>query len=144
MDENTDSRTATFERKRPFDTAARYDSSHAGSADSTPRKRVKRMDQYGDKRGYQDVRDFVPNGVQFSKSGGQLAQQHGYRSENEDDEDFNDVKVEGYAESVDREEEDSTKEDDAAFTEGRRLHIGNLPGGATMDDIRKFFEGYSM
>lgn len=56
--ENIDSRTATFERKRPYDVASRDDISHAGSAESTPRKRKK----HAAKLGIQDLRDSIPNG----------------------------------------------------------------------------------
>lgn len=62
IDADTDSRTATFERKRPHDVATQDDNSNSGSAHSTPRKRKK----HAAKLGYQDVRDFVPNGGSFS------------------------------------------------------------------------------
>jgi len=59
--EDIDSRTATFERKRPYDVATRDDSSNAGSAESTPRKRKK----HAAKLGYHDPRDLMPNDASF-------------------------------------------------------------------------------
>lgn len=62
--ENIDSRIATFERKRPYDIATRDDNSHAGSAESTPRKRKK----YAPKLGYQDLHNFIPNGGSLNQN----------------------------------------------------------------------------
>lgn len=59
-----DSRTATFERKRPHDPAAGDTNSNTGSAKSTPRKRARRERGVG----HQDVRDFVPDGASFSSN----------------------------------------------------------------------------
>lgn len=87
INEGTDSRTATFERKRPFDLTTHDDSSNAGSAASTPRKRRKRRGKGGDQRAYQDVRDFVPDGVNFSRTPGDLP------SGIEGNEDHGDVKT---------------------------------------------------
>jgi len=56
--DNMDSRTATFERKRPHEQATREDNTNAESAASTPRKRKKHSQdiQYG------SVRDSMSNG----------------------------------------------------------------------------------
>lgn len=140
MDEGTDWRTATFERKRPFDSATRDDSSNAGSAKLTSRKRARRMG----KLGHQDVRDFVPGGANFSKTAGGLGESYHHQSENEDDEDYKGLKIEEDDESSDQDEENSAQEDDGAFTEGRRLYVGNLPEGATVEDVRDLFKGYHM
>ena len=60
-----DSRTATFQRnKRPRDLTISDDLSSSGSANSTPRKRARRIG----KLGHQDVRDFVPLGASFSST----------------------------------------------------------------------------
>ena len=62
---NLDSRTAGFHQsKRPRDLTIRDDHSSSGSANSTPRKRARRID----KLGHQDVRDFVPVGASFSST----------------------------------------------------------------------------
>ena len=61
----SDSRTATFQRnKRPRDLTVSDDLSNSGSANSTPRKRARRIG----KLGHQDVRDFVPLGASFSST----------------------------------------------------------------------------
>ena len=57
-----DSRTATFDKKRPLDVAVGEESLGAGSTKSTPRKRAK----HAATMGHQDVRDFVPKGATFS------------------------------------------------------------------------------
>ena len=57
-----DSRTATFERKRPHDVASDGKFSDPESQSATLRKRTK----YAGKPGYQDVRDFVPSGASFT------------------------------------------------------------------------------
>ena len=62
MEQDIDSHPDTLERKRPHNVISRDDTSNAGSAHSTPRKRAK---QAG-KLGHQDVRDFVPVGGSFS------------------------------------------------------------------------------
>ena len=60
-----DSRTAAFHQsKRPHDLTIRDDHSSSGSANSTPRKRARRIG----KLGHQDVRDFVPVGASFSST----------------------------------------------------------------------------
>lgn len=60
-----DSRTAAFQRnKRPRDLTFSDDLSSSGSANSTPRKRARRVG----KLGHQDVRDFVPLGASFSST----------------------------------------------------------------------------
>ena len=60
-----DSRTAAFQRnKRPRDLTTSDDLSSSGSANSTPRKRARRIG----KLGHQDVRDFVPLGASFSST----------------------------------------------------------------------------
>ncbi len=63
-----DSRTGTFELKRPHD-----DSSNAGSTKSTPRKRARRSGRIGQ----QDVRDFVPHGASFSTSAAAIGEGEG-------------------------------------------------------------------
>ena len=61
----SDSRTAAFQRnKRPRDLTLSDDLSSSGSANSTPRKRARRIG----KLGHQDVRDFVPLGANFSST----------------------------------------------------------------------------
>lgn len=131
-----DSRTAIFERKRPHDVATHDDNSNAGSTKTTPRKRIK----HSGKLGYQDVRDFVPNGANFSTRSVSI----GEGSEGED---------ESRSEKSDREIGDSPsasagaisgKEDELAVNEGRRVRVGNLHGLATETDIRQLFSGYSM
>ena len=60
-----DSRTATFHRnKRAHDRTIGDDHSSSGSANSTPRKRARRVGRLG----HQDVRDFVPVGASFSST----------------------------------------------------------------------------
>ena len=60
-----DSRTAALHRsKRPHDLTICDDHSSSGSANSTPRKRARRIG----KLGHQDVRDFVPVGASFSST----------------------------------------------------------------------------
>lgn len=60
-----DSRTAAFQRnKRPRDLTISDDLSSSGSANSTPRKRARRIGKFG----HQDVRDFVPLGASFSST----------------------------------------------------------------------------
>ena len=60
-----DSRTAAFQRnKRPRDLTTSDDLSSSGSANSTPRKRARRIG----KLGHQDVRDFVPLGASFTSA----------------------------------------------------------------------------
>ena len=61
----SDSRTAAFRRnKRPRDLTLSDDLSSSGSANSTPRKRARRIG----KLGHQDLRDFVPLGASFSST----------------------------------------------------------------------------
>ena len=64
MDEDSDSRTASFERKQPHGDSDNDPSGDAASTHSTPRKRVKRRG----KAGGRDLRDFVPVGGNFSTS----------------------------------------------------------------------------
>ena len=64
MEQDTDSRTASFDHKRPYEVSSNDTASNAGRGHSTPRKRLKRTGKLGD----QDVRDFVPVGANFSKS----------------------------------------------------------------------------
>ena len=60
-----DSRSATFhQNKRPHDLTIGDDHSSSGSANSTPRKRTRRVG----KLAHQDVRDFVPVGASFSST----------------------------------------------------------------------------
>ena len=64
MDEDTDSRTAAFERKRPHGASENDTHELATSGQSTPRKRIKRQD----KAGGQDLGDFITVGGNFSTS----------------------------------------------------------------------------
>ena len=134
MEGDTDSRVATLERKRPYDPAIGDGNSNAGSVTSTPRKRAK----YTGKLGHQDVRDFVPNGASFSSSA--LPFDDVSASEGES--------VQLVASIKNKEVEDDdfyhVSEDDTPIKEGRRLYIGNLSANATVEDVRKFFSGYSM
>ena len=60
-----DSRSATFhQNKRPHDLTIGDDHPSSGSANSTPRKRARRVG----KLAHQDVRDFVPVGASFSSN----------------------------------------------------------------------------
>lgn len=56
--DNMDSRTATFERKRPHEQATREDNTNAESAASTPRKRKKHSQDIK----YGSLRDSMSNG----------------------------------------------------------------------------------
>ena len=64
MEQDTEPRTASFDRKRPHEVSSNDAASNTGRGHSTPRKRSKRAGKLGD----QDVRDFVPVGASFSKS----------------------------------------------------------------------------
>lgn len=64
MDEDNDSRTAAFERKRPHGDSANETHGITTSGRSTPRKRIKRQDGAGG----QELGDFVPVGGNFSTS----------------------------------------------------------------------------
>ncbi|KAK3170618.1 hypothetical protein OEA41_002699 [Lepraria neglecta] len=135
MEGDTDSRTvATLERKRPYDLAIGDGNSNAGSVTSTPRKRAK----YTGKLGHQDVRDFVPTGASFSSSAVPL-----------DDVSASEGESVQLVASIKNEEVENdgfydASEDDTPINEGRRLYIGNLSGDATVEDVRKFFSGYSI
>ena len=134
MEGDTDSRTASLERKRPYDLAIGDGSLNAGSVTSTPRKRAK----YTGKVGYQDVRDFVPTGATFSSSAVPFDDVSASEGES--------VQLVASIKNKEVDDDDSyyVSEDDTPIKEGRRLYIGNLSGNATVEDVRKFFGGYSM
>ncbi len=139
MEQDTDSRIATLERKRPHNVVSRDGASNASSAHSTPRKRVKHAGQLG----CQDVRDFVPVGVSFSTSavGVDEAQDSG--------DDGSQVELSLKAETLnDREvfkvSDANVADRERALLEGRRLVIQDLPPNTTEEDLEQFFKGYSM
>ncbi|KAK4690590.1 protein AIR1/2, partial [Lecanoromycetidae sp. Uapishka_2] len=134
MDEGTDSRAASFERKRPFDLTTRDDNSNPGSAQSTPRKRAKRTG----KLGHQDLRDFVPAGANFSQTATGLAHSNGDQGEDQDDADYEDQEM--LDELGSGPSEERSEEGEPTIIEGRRLRVGNLPEGTTVDDIRRSLE----
>lgn len=139
MDEDADSGTATFERKRPHDVLSRDDASNAGSAHSTPRKRVK----YATKLGHQEIRDFVPVGASFSTSAVPVEE-----AEDSGDEGFQaetSPKTENSSnyEVVETSDSDAA-EQEKALVEGRRLFIRDLPPDITEEDLKQFFKGYSV
>ena len=134
MDGDTDSRTTTLERKRPYDLAIGDGNSNASSINSTPRKRAK----YTGKLGHQDVRDFVSTGASFSSSAVPFDDVSASEGES--------VQLVASIKNKEVEGDDfyHISEDDTPTKEGRRLYIGNLSGNATVEDVRKFFSGYSM
>ena len=143
MDEEDDSRTAVFERKRPFESVTQDGTKDTSSTGSPSRKRSR----HANKAEYQDLRDFVPVGATFSTTGRDL--------ENVDEDHLGDDV--GNSDNDDEENEAGESlglndqgngspihDIDAAIVEGRRLEIGNLPVGVTKTDIEKLFKGYSM
>ena len=135
MDE--DSRTATFDRKRHHDIVVLDEISNASSAKSTPRKRARR---YGNIR-HQDSHSLVSNSAGFSKSAAHVGEDQG--SEDDGLSEISEGERDGNPSSTAYVVHDEGG-DDLALNEGRRLHIGNLPGLATEADIRELFGGYSM
>lgn len=138
-EQDTVSRTVTLERKRPHDVVSRDDASNAGSAHSTPRKRVK----HAGKLGYQDVRDFVPVGASFSTSIVPVDEAQDSRD------DGSQVESSPKAETLNGYEvlevsESDVAERERALVEGRRLLIKDLPPNTAEEDLKKFFKGYSM
>ena len=134
IDSDIDSRTATFERKRPYDIDAGDDTSNAGSPASTPRKRVRCTG----KLAYQDVRDFVPSGANFSSSAIFL--------EAETDGEIEGPQLVAPTKSEDMKDDSfcDVSEDSKSSNEGRRLFLGNLAYATTEEDLRAFFDGFVM
>ena len=139
MEEDADSGTATFGRKRPHDVISRDDASNAGVVHSNPRKRAK----HAGKLGYQDVRDFVPVGASFSTSAVPVdeAENSGHEGSQAEtslkSEDLSDHEVFKVSES-------DVAEQENALVGGRRLLITDLPPDITEEDLKQFFKGYSM
>ena len=134
MDEDADSGRATFERKRPHNTLSRDDASNVSSAHSTPRKRVK----HGRKLSRQGIRDFVPVGASFSTSAVPVE-----KAGDSSDEGLQ-AETSLKTENLSNNEAVGTFESDAAEHEGRRLLITDLPPNITEEDLKQFFEGYSV
>lgn len=139
IDEDADSGTTTFERKRPHDVVSRDDASNAGSAQSTPRKRVK----YAGKLRHQEIRDFVPVGASFSTSAVPVEE-----AEDSGDEGFQAGKSPKAENLSDYEVvevlESDIVEQGKALVEGRRLFISDLPPDVREEDLKQIFKGYSM
>ena len=138
-EQDTVSRTVTLERKRHHDIVSRDESSNAGSAHSTPRKRVK----HAGKLGYQDVRDFVPVGASFSTS---IVPVHEPQDSRDDG---SQVELSPTTETLNGYEvlkvsESDVAERERALVEGRRLLIKDLHPNTTEEDLKKLFKGYSM
>lgn len=149
-----DSRTATFERKRPLELVSHDNPSTAGSVPSTPRKRAK----HTGKQGHQDVKDFVSAGGSFSASAAPLvAEQHNdipnspvHRSSfsqlQEQEGERESVFAKGHGYNVISKDRGGEPSWDAinSVTEGLRLFVGNLHFATKEEDVRKFFKGYTM
>lgn len=139
IDEDADSGTTTFERKRPHDVVSRDDASNAGSAQSTPRKRVK----YAGKLRHQEIRDFVPVGASFSTSAVPVEE-----AEDSGDEGFQAGKSPKAENLSDYEVvevlESDIVEQGKALVEGRRLFISDLPPDVREEDLKQIFKGYSI
>lgn len=139
MEQDTDTHTATLERKRPHDVVSRDDASNAGSAHSTPRKRAKHVG----KLGHQDVRDFVPVGGSFSTSA--VPVDEAQDSGDDGSQAEIGLKAETFSDDeVFKVSESNVAEQEKALTEGRRLFIRDLPSDTTEEDLKQFFKGYSM
>ena len=139
MEQGIDSGTSTLERKRPHDVTFRDEAPNADSKPSTPRKRVKHPETLG----YQDVREFVPVGASFSTSVVPL-----HEAQNSGD-DGPQVGTSVKADILNRHGISKVSGFDVAIqgkalVEGRRLLIRNLPPDTTEEDLKHFFEGYSM
>lgn len=139
MGQATESPPATLEHKRPHDVVSRDDTSNAGSAHSTPRKRAR----HPGKMGHQNVRDFVPAGASFSTGVVPVDEALG------GDDDGSQVEFSPKAETLMEHEVSNVSQSDIAdrenaLVEGRQLIISNLPSNTTAEDSKQFFEGYTM
>ena len=139
LEQDTDLGAATHQRKRPRGAVSRDDTSNAGSAHSTPRKRAK----HAGKLGHQDVRDFVPVGASFSTSVVPVdeAQDSG--------DDGSQAEMSLKAEALNDDDvfemfESNGTEQQKALVEGRRLLIRDLPPDTTEEDLTQFFKGYNV
>ena len=133
MEQDTDS------RKRPHEIVSRDDASNAGSAHSTPRKRVR----HAGKLGHEDVRDFVPVGASFSTSVVTVDEtQDGGNDGSQAETSLMAEALSGYG--VFKASESDVAEQEKALVEGRRLFIKDLPPDTTEEDLKHFFKGYSM
>lgn len=139
-DENVDSRTANFERKRPHGRISSSSSSNNVPTDSAPRKRAKDAGNLG----YQDVRDFVPPAGEFSKNpvameeirdSGRDGSSSGLEDQNIKPAPSTVINVDGVF---------LDERVDGSINDGRCLYIENLPKQATEEDIRSLFADYSM
>lgn len=139
MEQSTDSPTATLERKRPHNVVSRDDSSNAGSAHSTPRKRAK----HAEKLGHQDVRDFVPVGASFSTSVVPVDEAQDIGDDDSQAEISLKAEILSDYEALEVSESDVAERENA-LVEGRRLFIRDLPPDTTKEDLKHFFKGYSM
>ena len=129
-----DSRTATFERKRPHDVTSSNNSSDAASNIFTPRKRTKPTG----KSGYRDIHDF------FSSEAGSTTSTT-YTQEGQGTE-----KKQEYQGKTDGQTEgdllsgvvSSGQDEDLAVNEGSHLHIGSPPMLVTEAAARQTSNGY--
>ncbi len=139
LEQDTDLGAATHQRKRPHGVVSRDDTSNAGSAHSTPRKRAK----YAGKLGHQDVRDFVPVGASFSTS--VVPVDEAQDSGDDGSQAEMSIKVETLNDDdVFEVFEFNGAEQQKALVEGRRLVIRDLPPDTTEEDLAQFFKGYDV
>lgn len=139
MEQDTEFRTATLQRKRAHDVVSCDDASNAGSAHSTPRKRAR----HAEKVGHQNVRDFVPAGASFST--GVVPVDEALDGDDDGSQAGISPKAETLGEyEVSNVSESEIAEWEKALVEGRRLIIRNLPLDTTEKDIKQFFRGYPM
>jgi len=139
FDEDVNSRSATFDRKRSHGGSSRGGTSNGGSAQSTPRKRAKHAGNVG----HQFVEDFVPAGGSFTipqystqKNGGPDVRSTPSPPNHEG----------GVEDSSDGQENHSKKSSDTNpyGCTRRRVLLEGIPLKTPDDKIREAFAGFSV